>query len=98
MVKDPTPDVPRHRYRSATLHVLLVVIDRDTVSADDVIGACALPLGALVHAALDAADRAHGGGGGGEPLLRRSFDEPLLANGRVHGTLSGVLELLPPSF
>jgi len=93
--------MPRHRYRSAALHVLLVVIDRDTVSADDVIGACALPLGALVHAALDAADRAHGGGGGGgggEPLLRRPFDEPLLANGRVHGTLSGVLELLPPSF
>ena len=69
------------------LHALLVCVDEDKLSKDDVIGACALPIGRWLRDT-------------GAPLAGAvgsvKFDEPLLCNGRECGRLRGELELVPP--
>ena len=82
-----TLELPPRAHVHPGLHALLVCVDEDKLSKDDVIGACALPLGRWLRES-------------GAPLAGAvgsvKFDEPLLFNGRECGRLRGELELVPP--
>ena len=78
---------PRGHGLHRGMHCMLVCVDHDIHSGHDVIGSCALPLGAwLLDAGAPLA--------GTDTCARFEFNEVLLNNGREHGRLRGVVEVV----
>ena len=74
-------------------HVLLCIMDRDTVTADDLLGCAVLSFRTLRFA--DGADPFAGAWPPGGAAARASFELPVVYSGVTMGSVSGTVALRP---